>query len=157
MKTWKADDSEWGRGKVHVVSDEDSSKTVCGRTLKSIGGREVSWRADCRSCANGIESRLRRAERQVEWDKEAGEREAKRKAEREEWMRNYSTYLASPQWKALRLKVMKRANGLCEGCGDAPAVQVHHLSYANVGREFLFELVAVCVACHERAHDGGGK
>ena len=30
--------------------------------------------------------------------------------------------------------------------------QCHHLTYENVGEEFLFELVALCSDCHERLH-----
>ena len=32
------------------------------------------------------------------------------------------------------------------------AKQVHHTTYANVGHEFLFELVALCPECHNRYH-----
>ena len=65
---------------------------------------------------------------------------------------SYAEYLQSDAWKALRDKVLKRASGVCEGCGTAKAVQAHHLRYAHIGHEFLWELVAVCLACHERVH-----
>jgi hypothetical protein len=65
---------------------------------------------------------------------------------------SYPEYLQSDAWKGLRDKVLKRASGVCEGCGSADAVQAHHLRYAHIGQEFLWELVAVCLACHERAH-----
>ena len=64
----------------------------------------------------------------------------------------YKEYLRSPEWASKRERVLKRANGMCEGCGIAEARQVHHLSYAHVGREMLFELVAICDACHEVVH-----
>ena len=65
---------------------------------------------------------------------------------------SYPQYLQSDAWKELRAKVLKRASNICEGCGTEKAVQVHHLRYAHVGYEFLWELVAVCLACHERVH-----
>lgn len=68
------------------------------------------------------------------------------------WFLAYSEYLKTPQWRDIRARVLKRANNLCEGCRAAPATQAHHLTYEHVGREFLFELVALCDACHERIH-----
>jgi 5-methylcytosine-specific restriction endonuclease McrA len=75
-------------------------------------------------------------------------------AERRAW---YDAYLTSPEWRARREKVMRRANGVCEGCLASRAVHVHHLTYAHVGRELLFELVAVCESCHELAHNNAGS
>lgn len=64
----------------------------------------------------------------------------------------YGDYLRSPRWRALRDKVLRRATGVCEGCLDAPAIDVHHLSYAHKGDEFAFELRALCRSCHDRWH-----
>lgn len=64
----------------------------------------------------------------------------------------YRDYLASPEWKARRAKVMRRCHGKCEGCGDQAAVEVHHLTYRHFMEEFLFELVGLCVQCHDRYH-----
>lgn len=69
-----------------------------------------------------------------------------------EWWAWYDNYLRSPEWREKRKRVLRRANGECEGCGDNYAVQVHHLTYEHVGDEFLWELRAVCPACHERVH-----
>lgn len=70
-----------------------------------------------------------------------------------EWWDWYNAYLDSPEWKQKRSRVLDRADGICEGCGINRASQVHHLTYKNVGNEFLFELVAVCNICHERLHE----
>ncbi|HSQ51975.1 MAG TPA: hypothetical protein VLL94_11995 [Nitrospiraceae bacterium] len=70
----------------------------------------------------------------------------------DEWWAWYSDYLKTPQWREKRQLVMKRAGGLCEGCAHAPATQVHHLTYERAGREMLFDLVAICDACHEAVH-----
>lgn len=64
----------------------------------------------------------------------------------------YDNYLRSATWLAIREKVLQRCRGRCEGCGHGRARQVHHLTYAHVGDEFLFELVGVCEDCHERLH-----
>jgi hypothetical protein len=80
---------------------------------------------------------------------EVGERiqEANRK--------EYSAYLLLPQWRDIRAKRMAIANGICEGCGDRPATQVHHLTYDHRGHEMLWELRAVCDECHDLIHKKG--
>jgi hypothetical protein len=69
-----------------------------------------------------------------------------------DFWRAYDEYLDGPVWREKRKKVFVRSGGVCEGCRDAPAAQVHHLTYAHVGDEFLFELVAVCIDCHKKLH-----
>jgi 5-methylcytosine-specific restriction endonuclease McrA len=53
----------------------------------------------------------------------------------------------------MRNRVIKRDGGLCRGCSEAPATQVHHLTYEHIGNEFDWELVAICRRCHQRYHD----
>ena len=78
---------------------------------------------------------------------------AEREQQRQEFFIVYDEYLASDEWEERRQLVMDRAEGLCEGCRKAPAVQVHHLTYEHVFNELLYELVALCVPCHKRAHE----
>jgi hypothetical protein len=75
--------------------------------------------------------------------------QAKQKAQ---GLDDYSTYRKSPEWQAKRLKVLERAKGICEGCGDQPATVIHHLTYEHIYDELLFELVALCRGCHEKCH-----
>ena len=70
----------------------------------------------------------------------------------DEWRAAYTAYLASPEWAKKRRLVLERAANLCEGCRDHAATEVHHLTYENMGSEFLFELVALCDTCHETIH-----
>jgi len=74
------------------------------------------------------------------------------------WWEWYSEYLRSAVWQRRHQAVMRRARGICEACQIAAATQVHHLTYAHVGREPLFDLVAICTKCHEQitAWDKGG-
>ncbi len=65
---------------------------------------------------------------------------------------DYAQYRETPEWRELRRRVLDRANRVCEGCGQAEATQAHHLTYERLGREMLFDLVAVCRACHEAIH-----
>lgn len=65
----------------------------------------------------------------------------------------YDDYLRSDDWKRRAAKILNRANGICEGCLTNPASDVHHLTYAHLGQEFAFELVALCRPCHARVHE----
>jgi len=69
-----------------------------------------------------------------------------------DWQAEYQAYRRTPEWQAKRARVLRRANGTCEGCLDAQAAVVHHLTYANMGDELLFQLVPLCQPCHEKAH-----
>jgi 5-methylcytosine-specific restriction endonuclease McrA len=73
-------------------------------------------------------------------------------SEHDEWWARYYAHLASEKWKALRAKVIEREGGLCQGCRAARAVHVHHLTYRHLGDEPLYDLAAVCKACHAREH-----
>lgn len=65
----------------------------------------------------------------------------------------YQRYLQTPEWLAKRDLVLEREQRTCEGCRSAPATEAHHTTYAHIGEEFLFELVAVCRQCHDRFHE----
>jgi len=73
--------------------------------------------------------------------------------EGESYKDRYLRYMNSPAWAKKRGMVLKRANHVCEGCASDVAVQVHHLTYARIEKEMLFDLVALCRRCHERIHD----
>jgi hypothetical protein len=73
-------------------------------------------------------------------------------SERERWWSRYRRHLESPEWKAIRAKVLERCHHVCEGCGAEKAWQVHHKSYEHLGHEFLFELLGLCDNCHARWH-----
>jgi hypothetical protein len=69
-----------------------------------------------------------------------------------EWREDAEEYYRSEPWQRRRRLVMRRCEGLCEGCGVHPATQVHHLTYEHWRSEFLFELVGICERCHAMIH-----
>lgn len=73
---------------------------------------------------------------------------AQRLKERQE----YEAYLQTDAWRAKRAEALIRDRGVCRGCFQRPATQAHHLTYAHLGDELLFELISVCNDCHERIH-----
>jgi hypothetical protein len=64
----------------------------------------------------------------------------------------YVNYMQSPEWRDRRARVLKRAGGMCEGCLQDRATQIHHTTYAHFGDELMFELLALCRRCHEKIH-----
>lgn len=107
---------------------------------EELNGR---YRAKRTAAAAAVEAKFLKRHREIE---RGIEHDAKR------WQDQYAAYRRTPQWQSKRNKVMQRAGGLCEGCLEEPAVVVHHKGYRNVGDELLFELVALCRACHGKAH-----
>lgn len=65
---------------------------------------------------------------------------------------NYKAYLNSKEWHKIRDKVMRRAKGICEVCGDMGASEVHHKTYKRIYQEKLKDLLAVCKPCHLEVH-----
>ena len=61
----------------------------------------------------------------------------------------YQRYIRSDEWREKRAAVMRRCGDLCEGCHNARAIQVHHLTYCNLFDEPLSDLKALCNRCHE--------
>lgn len=61
----------------------------------------------------------------------------------------YHDYLQSDWWKKTRDEAIKRADNKCFCCGRPFDLQVHHLTYENLGFEREYELVVLCKSCHE--------
>lgn len=106
-----------------------------------------------RRAARPLDGRLEREQFQEQQHKARTQHEK----EQEAWREKYDEYMQSPEWQDKRSLVLVRAAYICEGCGKAPAQQVHHLTYDHLGDEFLWELRAVCMKCHERLHPQGSR
>lgn len=144
--------------------------------LKKYQGGLLAKR-QCRKCGRGQGNIVPRAgvtelwddklEEQVAADYSAAVREWESQYRAEEWQRPdfweaHAKYMKSAVWKTKRELVFRRADGICECCGQRRAEQVHHLSYPEVfGLEPLWTLRAVCRKCHEIIHPhmlaGGGS
>lgn len=125
----------------------------CGLKLSPNIPRPLAENEGVKDCAlDTLASRERNylAQRKQRLDQmKAAAAERAQPANRE----THSDYLRSDAWRELRAKVLRRAAGICEGCLDAPAEQVHHLTYAHYGHELAYELRALCGRCHERVHE----
>ena len=70
----------------------------------------------------------------------------------------YREYLLSPKWKQKAEARMKIDGYRCQGCGSCGTVdnplEVHHLSYIDLGKEDIYtQLVTVCHCCHKNIHN----
>ncbi|SEH31559.1 HNH endonuclease [Chryseobacterium culicis] len=64
----------------------------------------------------------------------------------------YHEYLESQEWKVKRKQVFDRDNNLCQRCKKESALHVHHLTYDNIFKEKLEDLMSVCPECHSQIH-----
>ena len=84
-----------------------------------------------------------------EWDKRRSKHLEYYESER---YQRYLKYLNSDAWAKKRDMVLRRDNYLCQACLVNRATQAHHLTYSMLGREPLFDLIAVCAECHKEIH-----
>lgn len=155
----RAHPHQWGSGHVHLI-DPDRDQTICGQSPARCPGDKFHGTLEqvtCKACHRSLETKAR-------WAEEAQQRQ-QRQREREEqagrWWDAYNLYLSSPDWHHKRALVLRRAAGLCEGCGMNRATQVHHRKYPRgcapgseewLAQEKLFDLIAICDECHEDVH-----
>jgi hypothetical protein len=66
----------------------------------------------------------------------------------------YQDYLNSEFWKNKRDWIIQTRGAQCEKCGGTFGLQVHHLSYENVGNEGKDDVIVLCSYCHLEAHYG---
>lgn len=156
----RADPHRWGAGLVHLI-DAEKDQTYCGKSPGGCPGTKFQGGHDdvtCKTCLRSIEARARGEELRRQWDAEERARQENKRL----WWRDYDNYLQTETWHNKRALVMRRAGGSCEGCGAQRAVQVHHRAYPRdcrpgsvewIGKEKLFDLVALCVECHQDIHE----
>jgi 5-methylcytosine-specific restriction endonuclease McrA len=140
-------------GKMHAI--REGERTFCGEEYRYLGGEILEGdrsEVTCKRCVRSMDAQDSYQESREKWQAIAAERAAEQEQQDREWWAWYSAYLKTPAWAKRRQLVFDRANGLCEGCRSAAPVHAHHTTYAHVGDELLYELVALCPACHQKAH-----
>lgn len=117
--------------------------TNCGRfetkSMKSFG-----WNIPTELFDANIAEQFRER-RDAHWQRLRDDRDS-------DWKAKYEAYMQSEKWKVKRQAVLERDNYVCQGCLKNRAVQVHHLSYAHLGNEPLWDLTSVCLDCHRLVH-----
>ena len=139
--------------RVYVANGAVQLREVCQDCGERIGSaiKKSAALADCKEDDGDLAERYaekRKAELNAIYQRHIKQQKASASGYRDK----YQAYLSSEVWAHKRSLVLRRANTLCEGCLERPATQVHHLSYQHVVYELLYELVAICDDCHDRAH-----
>ena len=71
--------------------------------------------------------------------------------------KKYEEYLKSDIWKESRKRFISSREELkCFCCESNKNLQVHHRTYARLGKEYLTDLVLLCSNCHKKTHDLAG-
>ena len=67
---------------------------------------------------------------------------------------DYYSYIVSDKWvlNPARLEVLTKDDYICRMCGSNHNIQVHHITYKNLGNEDLQDLATLCGSCHEHTH-----
>jgi len=65
---------------------------------------------------------------------------------------SYHRYLRSSHWEQIRTSALQRAGFVCDLCGTTSDLEVHHLTYDNIGHELPEDLVVLCHDCHRKEH-----
>lgn len=65
----------------------------------------------------------------------------------------YNNYInKSSQWQEKRVEAIAKAGYKCQRCGTPSSLQVHHLTYRNLGNEASRDLEVLCEFCHAITH-----
>lgn len=145
---------QWGEGKAHIFSGAETTR--CGKSISETPGSFRVGDIDeitCRLCIRSLEAVINADARREQWERQNEEWKERKREKDRQWHAWYDEYLRSDEWKQRRHQVLQRAGGMCEGCLKRSATQVHHLTYDRVGKEMLFDLVAICDICHGQIHE----
>jgi hypothetical protein len=160
----RADPHKWGAGAIHLL-DPINGKTICGKDRQVCPGMPLLGQIEeitCKGCIRSRETALKRAKEKERSQAESEERKRQKEELKRQWGAAYDAYLQTTTCFHKRHLVLKRDGGICQGCGETQARQIHHLSYPNSGClpgsaewiacEKLFDLVSVCSSCHDDLH-----
>ena len=65
----------------------------------------------------------------------------------------YKNYLKTYHWKRVKARAKKLFGDKCLNCGSSK-IDMHHLTYKNIGFEKPDEVIPLCHKCHEKLHKG---
>jgi len=70
----------------------------------------------------------------------------------EHWRKRYRRHIRSPQWRALKQRLLRERGMRCQRCGTpADQLVLHHTTYERLGKERDEDLMLVCRPCHPGA------
>lgn len=144
----------------HIWTTIDNRKVVssickfCGH--KNRGGLKSSKDKDNLPNGDKLLAQYQEIEKECDhlfWEKREAYNNKVKEKRLEKRREYYNECIKSAEWLNLRQLVLQRDKNICQGCLINKAEEVHHLTYDNLGNEFLFELISVCKKCHDRIHN----
>ena len=67
---------------------------------------------------------------------------------------NYSEYLQSLHWQLLRKRFYDKRERKCHCCDRVDGqIDLHHITYINLGSERIDQLICLCHECHGLVHE----
>lgn len=67
---------------------------------------------------------------------------------------DFYQYIKTQAWEEMRQKVFRRDGFRCVVCGEEKNLNVHHLTYENLGAEKVSDMITLCRTCHQGIHEG---
>jgi hypothetical protein len=64
----------------------------------------------------------------------------------------YQDYIRSERWHVKKGALYRHRRYRCRFCNCRQNLEAHHITYANLGREPLYDLVYLCPRHHEFVH-----
>ena len=64
----------------------------------------------------------------------------------------HGDYINSVAWQETRQKIFRRDGFRCVMCGQSTNLNVHHITYENLGAEESSDLATLCQKCHAKVH-----
>jgi hypothetical protein len=64
----------------------------------------------------------------------------------------YTDYIASPEWRAVKDRILVERREACERCDSLFALSFHHKTYARLFAEDPRDVEILCKDCHYKAH-----
>lgn len=65
---------------------------------------------------------------------------------------DYKGYLKSDEWVKRRKKFYSNHSRVCRACGKRYYLNLHHLTYKNLGHEKDEDFAVLCQYCHHYIH-----
>lgn len=99
-----------------------------------------------------VQKHIDRLEQEIKDDLEMIELLDSKRAEHVKNSSEYQAYINSKEWQETRQRIFNRDNFRCVKCGCSKNLQVHHITYENLGEEKDADLVTLCDKCHNSIH-----
>jgi hypothetical protein len=68
-----------------------------------------------------------------------------------QWRARYEAHIRSSRWNNMKRDMVRLRGNKCERCGCCRPLELHHKTYARLGRELTSDLEVLCKQCHESA------